>query len=87
VLKETYREILLDYMHVDEAIAILEAVRKGDIDVKGFGPLDVPSPFAHSIVVHGYTDVVLMEDMRKLLSRLHELVIKKLRSAQLLALP
>lgn len=80
VMKETYREILMDYMHVDEAIRVLEDVRKGEIEVKSIGPLEVPSPFAHSIVVHGYTDVVLMEDMRKLLARLHDLVIEKLRA-------
>ena len=79
VLKETYREILVDYMHVDEAIKVLEAVRRGEIDVKSIGPLDVPSPFAHSIVVHGYTDVVLMEDMRRMLARFHELVVQKLK--------
>lgn len=79
VLKETYREILMDYMHVDEAIKVLESIKKGEIEVKAIGPLDVPSPFAHSIVVHGYTDVVLMEDMRRLLSRLHELVVQRLK--------
>lgn len=79
VLKETYREILVDYMHIDEAIEVLKRVKNGAIKVAQLGPLDVPSPFAHSIVVHGYTDVVLMEDMRRLLARLHELVMDKLR--------
>ncbi|MEM0031208.1 MAG: ATP-dependent helicase [Desulfurococcaceae archaeon] len=80
VLKETYREILMDYMHVDEAIKVIEGVKKGEIEVKSIGPLDVPTPFAHSIVVHGYTDVVLMEDMRRLLARLHDLVLEKLKT-------
>lgn len=84
VLKETYREILMDYMHVDEAIKVLEDVKKGEIDVKSIGPLDVPTPFAHSIVVHGYTDVVLMEDMRKLLAKLHDLVIEKLKALNII---
>uniref|UniRef100_A0A7C2FG80 ATP-dependent helicase n=1 Tax=Thermosphaera aggregans TaxID=54254 RepID=A0A7C2FG80_9CREN len=78
VLKETYREILMDYMHLDEAIEIIEKIRSGEIEVVEIGPFDVPSPFAHSIVVHGYSDVVLMEDMRKLLRRLHEKVLEKL---------
>ncbi|MEZ0393519.1 MAG: ATP-dependent helicase [Desulfurococcaceae archaeon] len=79
VLKETYREILEDFMHVDEAEDVLSKVRAGEIEVRVFGPVDVPSPFAHSIVVHGYSDVVLMEDMRKMLARLHDLVIERLR--------
>ncbi|MEM4933122.1 MAG: ATP-dependent helicase [Desulfurococcaceae archaeon] len=78
VLKETYREILMDYMHVDEAIEVLSAIKRGEIEVKAIGPLDAPTPFAHSIVVHGYSDVVLMEDMRKLLARLHDMVMSKL---------
>jgi len=78
VLKETYREILMDYMHIDEAVEILENVKKGEIEVATIGPVDVPSPFAHSIVVHGYSDIVLMEDMRKMLIRLHELVKQRL---------
>ncbi|MEL9909388.1 MAG: ATP-dependent helicase [Desulfurococcus sp.] len=81
VLKETYREILMDYMHIDEAIEVLSKVRNGEIEVALLGPLDVPSPFAHSIVVHGYSDVVLMEDMRRMLIRLHELVKERLSSS------
>jgi len=80
VLKETYREILMDYMHIDEAIEVLRAVHRGDIKVKLIGPLDVPSPFAHHIVVHGYSDVVLMEDMRRLLAKLHDMVVERIKS-------
>ncbi|MEM0249804.1 MAG: hypothetical protein QXG15_03335, partial [Desulfurococcaceae archaeon] len=85
--KEAYREILMDYMHVDEAITVLEAVRRGEIEVKGIGPLEVPTPFAHNIIVHGYTDIVLMEDMRRLLARLHELVIQRLKQMNAVEAP
>jgi ATP-dependent Lhr-like helicase len=80
VLKETYREILMDYVHIDEAVEVLRAVQRGDIEVKLIGPLDVPSPFAHHIVVHGYSDVVLMEDMRRLLAKLHDMVVERIKS-------
>ncbi|OYT38848.1 MAG: ATP-dependent helicase [Desulfurococcales archaeon ex4484_58] len=79
VLKETYREILEDYMHIDAAKEVLENIRKGYIELKVFGPTTIPSPFAHHIVAHGYSDVVLMEDMRRLLARLHEQVIEYLK--------
>ncbi|MET1160422.1 MAG: ATP-dependent helicase [Thermoprotei archaeon] len=79
VLKETYREILEDYMHIDAAKEVLDRVRKGDIEVKLFGPTTVPSPFAHHLVVHGYSDIVLMEDMRRMLRLLHEQVIEYLK--------
>ncbi|MGB9734582.1 MAG: ATP-dependent helicase, partial [Conexivisphaera sp.] len=79
VLKETYREILEDYMHIDEARKVLEWVREGEVEVRLFGPVDVPSPFAHSIVVHGYSDVVLMEDIRRMLAILYDQVMEKLK--------
>ncbi len=79
VLKETYREILEDYMHIDAAKEVLEKIGKGEIDIVVFGPTTVPSPFAHNIIAHGYSDVVLMEDMRKLIMRLHDKVLEILR--------
>ena len=79
VLKETYREILEDYMHIAAAKEVLDNVHKGLIEVKMFGPTSIPSPFAHNIIVHGYSDVVLMEDMRKMLRLLHDQVIEYLK--------
>ncbi len=79
VLKETYREILEDYMHIDAAREVLEKIHNGSIRLELFGPSSIPSPFAHSIVVHGYSDVVLMEDMRRMLALLHDRVIEYLK--------
>ncbi len=79
VLKETYREILEDYMHIDAAKEVLSRIQSGEIKLTIFGPTSIPSPFAHGIVVHGYSDVVLMEDMRRLLAMLHDRVIEYLR--------
>jgi ATP-dependent Lhr-like helicase len=72
VVRETFREILEDYMDVKNATKILEAVKRGEIKVKVVGPLEYPSPMAHSIVVKGYSDVVLMEDRRKIMRMLYE---------------
>ena len=71
-IRETFREILEDYMDIKNAIRILEGVRRGDIKVEIVGPLEYPSPMAHNIVVKGYSDVVLMEDRRKILRILYE---------------
>ncbi len=79
VLKETYREILEDYMHIDAAKEVLSRIHSGDIELIVIGPNNLPSPFAHSIVVHGYSDVVLMEDIRRLLAELHDRVIEYIR--------
>lgn len=76
ILKETYREILEDYMHIDAAKIVLNKIHNGEIKVVEIGPNTVPSPFAHSIVVQGYSDIVLMEDRKKLLQKLHKQVLR-----------
>ncbi|WFO76193.1 ATP-dependent helicase [Desulfurococcaceae archaeon MEX13E-LK6-19] len=76
VLKETYREILEDYMHIDAAKTVLDRVHNGEICLAQIGPSTIPSPFAHNIVVQGYSDIVLMEDRKKLLQKLHSQVMK-----------
>ncbi|BAN90810.1 ATP-dependent helicase [Aeropyrum camini] len=75
-IKETFREILEDYMDIDAASKVLEWVRKGEIEIVIRGPLPYPSPMAHSIVVRGYSDVVLMEDKRRMLMILREKVLE-----------
>jgi len=83
VLKETYREILEDHMHIDAAKEVLDNVNNGKIELRLFGPTEIPSPFSHNIVVHGYSDVVLMEDMRKMMKLLHDKVVEYLKSKRI----
>jgi len=80
ILKETYREILEDYMHIDAAKKVLKWIHEGAIKLETIGPNRVPSPFAHNIVVQGYSDVVLMEDRKRLLRKLYEQTIKYIES-------
>ncbi len=79
VLKEAYREILEDYMDIEDARLVLSWMRSGKVRVEYFGPTEVPSPFAHHIVVRGYSDIVLMEDRKKMLMELHRRVMELLR--------
>ncbi|MCX8195628.1 MAG: ATP-dependent helicase [Acidilobaceae archaeon] len=71
-VKETYREIMEDYMDLSSAVKVLRWIEEGKVRVEVVGPLEYPSPMAHSIVVKGFSDVVLMEDKRKILRLLHE---------------
>ncbi len=86
ILREAYREILEDYMDIENARRVLEWIRNGEVEVRFFGPTTVPSPFAHHLVARGYSDIVLMEDRRKLIMELHrkvmELLSKKLRATE-----
>jgi len=78
VLEETYREILEDFMDFENAKKILEKIESGEIEYEFLPMLDVPSPFAHNLFAISESDVVLMEDRRKLLLKLHEKIVKKL---------
>ncbi|MEM0130799.1 MAG: ATP-dependent helicase [Saccharolobus sp.] len=79
VYKETIREILEDYMDIVRAREIIRKVIEGEIRVEIYGPTNVPSPFSHSIIIKGHSDVVLSEDKRELMKKLHERVIEFLR--------
>ncbi|MEB3806259.1 MAG: ATP-dependent helicase [Desulfurococcales archaeon] len=78
IVRETYREILEDYMDIKNAERVLEWLRAGEVKVEIKGPLSYPSPFAHSLVVRGYSDIVLMEDRKKILALLHKRILEYL---------
>jgi len=78
ILEETYREILEDFMDLQHAKEVLSLIRHGELRIEIIRSFEVPSPFAHNIVAYGYSDIVLMEDRRKLLAKLHDLVLKVL---------
>ena len=80
VLREAYREILEDYMDISNARRVLKWMREGRVRVEYFGPTTVPSPFAHHIIVRGHSDIVLMEDRRKMLMELHKRVMQLLQA-------
>lgn len=77
VIKETYREILEDTLDIGSAVKVLEWIRKGDVKVKTI-TTEVPSPFAHNLIVLGEADVVLMGDRKKRLLELHEAIMSRI---------
>ncbi len=77
VLRETYREIMEDAMHVDEAIDFLKSVERGEREIV-IVKLGSPSPFSFNIYLMGDEDAVLMEDKKKIIMELHEKVLSQL---------
>ena len=80
ILKETYREILEDYMDIEHAREVLEKIARGEIKLVELPTLDTPSPFAYNIVLEGLSDIVLMEDKRAMIARFHEQLMRKIAS-------
>ncbi|ARM75734.1 ATP-dependent helicase [Acidianus manzaensis] len=79
VLKETIREILEDHMDIKSAIEILKKIKENEIKIEVIGPNTIPSPFAHGIIAKEHADVVLAEEKRELMKKLHEEVIEFLK--------
>jgi ATP-dependent Lhr-like helicase len=67
LLRETYREIMEDYMDIKRAKIVIDKVRRGEIEIVELGPLEVPTPFAQLIAVESLSDVIFMEDRMKVL--------------------
>ena len=77
VIKETYNEILNEVMDLAHAKEVIQRLEKGEITVKMSDFSDLPSPFAHNVVLLGISDIVLMEDRSALLRELHRQVLKR----------
>lgn len=74
LLKEAYREVFNDAMHIDEAKNYLEKLRKRKLIIES--PL-TPSPFSFNLLSLGATDVVMIDDRREFIKKLHERLIRE----------
>jgi len=73
VIKETYREILDDYMDARGAEEILSKVKTGEIEVKIVEKNPrILSPFAQGIVLAVLSDVLTMEDRERFIIAMYE---------------
>ena len=77
VIKETYREILRDYMDLANTLVVLTKLKNGEFEYHITPLSDIPSPFAHGIVLMGISDIVQISDRSALLRELHQQVLAK----------
>ena len=75
VIEETYREVLEDDMDIKNAKYVLDLIDAGTMKVDVIAYTGTPSPFAHSAILSGFSDIVLMEDRSALLRELHRKVL------------
>lgn len=76
-LKETYREIMEDSMDIENIKQFLRLVQQGRIKIV-IRYDTVPSPFAFNLIAIGASDVVLMEDRKKLIQTMHQQVMERI---------
>jgi ATP-dependent Lhr-like helicase len=79
IISETYREILEDKMDIENAKKILEKIENGELKFKFFST-SIPTPFAHNIVLLGLTDILMLEDRRKILEKFSKQIEKQIAS-------
>ncbi len=78
VMEETFNEILNIAMDMPNAKKVLKNIETGKISVRIFDYSNTPSIFAHSIILVGISDIVLMEDRSALLKELHMRLLEKI---------
>lgn len=75
VIEETYREVMEDDMDIKNARCVLDLIDSGEMGISLIHFTGTPSPFAHSAILSGFSDIVLMEDRSALLRELHRKVL------------
>ncbi len=78
LLREAVREVIEDKMDVASAESVLRDVETGRRRFVILPISDVPSPFAHGLLLRGMEDVVLMEDRVKILQRFYNMLWLKI---------
>jgi ATP-dependent Lhr-like helicase len=81
VIKETYREILNDTMDLKRTEEIISKLKNGKLKYKVI-ETELPSPFAHGLIVLGEADIITMKDRKKRLLELYEATMKRILKAE-----
>ena len=66
-------------MDIQNSKKILKEIENGKIKFEILEKSNIPSPFAHNLFVLSESDVVLMEDRKALLLKLHKQVLEKIK--------
>jgi Lhr-like helicase len=77
LVRETYDEIMNIDMDIAHAKEVLRDIENGTIKVEVIPYSEIPSPFAHDVVLAGVSDIVMMEDKSGLLKRINRKILER----------
>ncbi len=77
ILKEAKREVLEDLMDIENAKKVLDWIKEGSIKIEKINTR-LPSPFALSLILQGYADLLKIEDKIAFLKRMHKEHLKEI---------
>jgi ATP-dependent Lhr-like helicase len=78
ILKESKREVLEDYMDIENAEKIIKLINSKQIEIKTINTV-IPSPFAFNLVSQGYLDVLSNNDKGEFIKRTHRAILEKIK--------
>ncbi len=82
LVEEAVREIIEDKMDVIRAETVLKDVEEGRRRWILLNEYDLPSPFAHGVLLRGMQDAVLMEDRVKVLQSLYNRIRERIEGVK-----
>ncbi len=77
ILKEARREVLEDLMDIENTKQVLDWITQGKIKIEKINT-NLPSPFALSLILQGYADLLKMEDKIAFLKRMHDAHLREI---------
>lgn len=84
IIKETFREILEDYMDVEHAEEVLRGIETGEIKVEIIKKRDltIASPFAHNLILSAESDILTMKDRESWILSMYERIRKLVEASK-----
>lgn len=79
VIAETYREILEDILDIERAKLVISWIKEEKVRIIKTES-EVPSPFAHNLIVLGEADIVRMGDRKQRLLELYNAVMRRIEN-------
>jgi hypothetical protein len=77
ILQEARRECLEDLMDIENTKKVIKGIENGTIKLVEI-ETTIPSPFALTLALQGYMDVLRIEDKYEFLKRMHEQILAKI---------
>jgi ATP-dependent Lhr-like helicase len=77
ILREARREVIEDYMDVNNAKKVLGMIADGRMNVNKIDTT-IPSPFAFNLIAQSYLDVLKYEERIEFIRRMHQAIIKEI---------
>lgn len=81
ILNEARREVIEDFMDVENAKKVLEWIEEGKIKVEYINTV-IPSPFAFQLIAQGYMDVLRYEERIEFIRRMHKAILEIIKAKE-----